>query len=403
MGDADRRLATELVYGVLRQRTRLDRALASVAPRGLAKLSPAVFTALRVAAYQLLFLDRVPAHAAINDAVSAVRAVGGGRMSGFANGLLRRLDREGEPQVPGADSDDYAEIALSMPRWLTSLLARELSPKELPAATLALSQPAPLCIRVNRRRSTKEDLALALTQERQCTIEVPQLGEHALLLTGFGSPDASASFQAGLFTVQDLGAQLVTLLCRPRAGERVLDACAGVGGKTTYLAELTDELRIDAADLSRRKLDLLEDSARRLGATGIQPIEVDLRTPGTKLAKTYDSVLLDAPCTGLGVLRRHPELRWRCDNRGDEMAERIRQMAALQRELLDSVAPHVGPGGALVYSVCTFTQEEGPLQIASFLERHPEFRPVDWLRTWPHHHPADAFFAVRLERSTRPW
>ncbi len=410
----DRALATEIAYGVVRHRSRLTRALAAHAPRGIAKLSPAVRVALEAAGYQILFLDRVPAYAAVDDAVRAVRGVAGPRVAGFANGLLRRLASEGEPPLPdrAADLAAHLEVACSLPAPVLAELARALPADELEAAALALTGPAPLWARVDPARLPVAELAARLEAERAGARAEPSLlCREAIRLTGAGSPEASPSFQDGLWTVQDLGAQLVGHLLGPRPGMRILDACAGVGGKATHLAQLAgDQLSIDAADQSARKLDLLTDTARRLRLTSIRPIESDLRRPGPELADAYDAILLDAPCTGLGVLRRHPELKWRL------CATAIAEMAALQRDLLAALWPRVGPGGALVYSVCTFTRAEGPEQIARFIADTPDceleppaaddgvpdwspvLRPEGTIATWPHRHEADAFFAARLRR-----
>lgn len=404
LGERDRRLATELVYGVLRHRSRLDRALDAMAHRGLRKLAPGIRVALRVAAYQILFLDRVPAHAAVDDAVAAVRRVGGKRMAGFANGLLRRLAREGEPRLPdpAADLRRHIEVTHSLPGWIVERIERGVGAEELDEAAAALSVPPQLVARVNRLRSTRAAVAERLRAEGAETRESPHSAD-ALFVTGLGDPDRSASFGEGLWTVQDLGAQLVTRLVTalsdPPLGEgsRLLDACAGLGGKSTYLAELTgDRARIDAVDVSGRKLALGEQAARRLGIESLRGIELDLLD--AELPAEYDAALLDAPCTGLGVLRRHPEAKWRLEE--SDVAE----MADLQRRLLDVVAARVRPGGALVYAVCSFTEEEGARQISSFLDRWPDYAPAHAagaqaeLRTWPHREEADAFYAVRLER-----
>jgi 16S rRNA (cytosine967-C5)-methyltransferase len=391
----DRGLATEIAYGVVRHRTRLERALASHAPRGLGKLSPAVRIALDAAAYQILFLDRVPAHAAVNDAVEAVRRVGGPRVGGFANGLLRKLCSAGEPPLPDAAADlrAHLEVACSMPRWLVDEVARAV-PDELDAAVRALTAPAPLWARVDPTRLAPDELARRLVAERPgITAEPSARVRGAVRVTGLGSPESSPSFQDGLWTVQDLGAQLVAQLAAPEPGQRVLDACAGVGGKATHLAQLAgDRAVIDAADLSPRKLDLLRDTARRLGLTSIRPVASDLTKPGDELGSDYDVVLLDAPCTGLGVLRRHPEVKWRC------AAGAAGELALLQHRILVALAPRVRPGGVLIYSVCTFTDAEGPAQIARFLAEHGDFTEEARLTTWPHRDDADAFFAVRLRR-----
>jgi 16S rRNA (cytosine967-C5)-methyltransferase len=403
LDERDRRLAAELVYGVLRHRSRIDRALAAHAQ--LKKTPPAVLGALRVAAYQLLFL-RVPAHAAVDDAVATVRAGhGGARTAGFANAVLRKLASDGEPPLPESPRERL-ETEHSLPRWLADLLVDSLTghPERgeaeskdaaiVSVAAAALNTPAPLWARVNLRRATREEVADALTAEGAQVSNVDGVHE-ALRVAGLGDPGASASFARGLWTVQDLGAQRIGLLANPRPGTRILDACAGVGGKSTHLAELTgDAATIDAADLSTQKLSLATQTAARLGHKSIRTITGDLLDPSMALAPEYDLVVLDAPCTGLGVLRRHPEAKWRLT------ADDPPRLAALQARLLDAMAARVAPGGALVYSVCTFTRLEGPVQAARFVERHRDFTPAGPpLQTWPHQDGADAFFAVRFTRS----
>ena len=431
----ERRLATELVYGVCRHQLRLDRALAALTPRGIRKLSPGILAILRVGAYELLFL-RTPDHAAVSSAVGATRRLAGPRPAGFVNGVLRRLAREGEPALPPrTDARAHVEVACSLPRWIVDRLAAEIgddSVGALEVAATALNGPAPLILRANALRGDRLALAERLRAEHpDAEVEPSPWAPHALIATGLGDPERSPSFVEGLWTVQDVGAQLVGHMGMPDAmpeaitgtapGWHILDACAGVGGKSTHLAELTgDRARIDAADVSESKLGLLAESAARLGIGGVTPRHVDLtRVAGAAwtaagLAETYDAVLLDAPCTGLGVLRRHPEAKARL--REDDVG----RMAVLQASLLDAVAPHVRPGGVLVYSVCTFTREEGPAQIEAFLARQPGFvlepppavagegAPA-WseleatpgpgiARTWPHRHEADAFFMARMRR-----
>jgi 16S rRNA (cytosine967-C5)-methyltransferase len=210
----------------------------------------------------------------------------------------------------------------------------------------------------------------------------------ALELEGLGDPARSPSFISGLWTVQDTGAQLVGITAAPRPGMKILDACAGVGGKATHLAELSDDAAtIDAADQNATKLGLSGETAGRLGLTSIRRHAIDLLGP--ELPGPYDLIVLDAPCTGLGVLRRHPDAKWRL--KPDDVA----RMAALQAQLLDAVARRLAPGGTLVYSVCTFTRAEGPDQVRRLAER-TGMRVVGEHRTWPPD--ADAFYLARLER-----
>ncbi len=411
LGEKDRRLATEITYGVLRHRSRLDRALASYAHKGIGKLPPGVLLALRVAAYQLLFLERIPDHAAVDDAVSEARRVGGPKLGGFANGLLRNLIRSGEPELPqGSDMRSVMERH-SMPEWLAEILLARVGADELETAAAGLQQVAPLSVRVNRLRIRREQLMLRLEEGEGASAIASPLYPWAVDLSRLGSPEHSQSFSDGLWTVQDQAAQIIGAMAQAEPDWKVLDACAGVGGKTTHLAE-SGVRHIDAIDLSKRKLDLLQASVKRLGLSGIHTQIVDATRDDAELGGQYDLVLLDAPCSGLGVLRRHPESKW-----GPDKRTQIVELARLQARLLDALSLRVKVGGYLLYSVCTFTTQEGPEQIRAFLLRHPEFEiappiegggeALDWdsllasdgsFESWPHRNGQDAFYAVRLQR-----
>jgi 16S rRNA (cytosine967-C5)-methyltransferase len=395
----DRALASELVYGVLRRRTRIDRALAAHAD--LSRTPPKVLTALRVGAYQLLFLDRVPAYAAVDDAVAAARDVAQ-KLGGFVNAVLRKLGPGKEPPLP-ADATERLAVEHSLPRWILDELAAavESSPvgetdpdlaaaarhDRLAALAAAFAEPAPLVARANRRRTTRDALAATL-RAAGATATPIEMAPMALRLEDAGDPSKQPSFQAGLWTVQDPGAQRVGHIASPRPGQRILDACAGVGGKSTHLAELVDDTAsIVAADQSRTKLELLAATAARLGLTSIRPQVCDLLDPAAPLGDTYDLIVLDAPCSGLGVLRRHPDAKWRLTP-GD-----VPRLALLQSRLLDALVPRLAPGGTLIYSVCTFTRAEGPDQIAALVGR-TNLRLELEQRTWPPD--ADAFYIARL-------
>lgn len=392
LDDRDRRLASELVYGVLRHRARIDHALGAYAD--LRRTPPRVVTALRVAAYQLLFLDRVPAYAAVDDAVAAARGAGGQKLAGFVNAVLRKLDKQREPALP-VDARERIEIEHSLPRWIVDELAAALTgPAGTDDAVLAeraaaFAQPAPIVARVNTRRTTRDAL-IAELREAGVTATPLEIAPSALVLDGLGDPAKNASFLAGRWTVQDTGAQLVGHTAAPHAGQRILDACAGVGGKSTHLAELTDDAAtIDAADLNQTKLGLLAETAARLGLTSIRRHACDLIDPRAPLADAYDLIVLDAPCSGLGVLRRHPDAKWRLSPAD------VPRLADLQRRLLDAIVPRLAPGGTLVYSVCTFTRAEGPEQVAALITR-TGLTLISEQRTWPPD--ADAFYVARLTR-----
>jgi 16S rRNA (cytosine967-C5)-methyltransferase len=381
LDERDRRLASELVYGVLRNRARIDRALAAHAD--LSRTPPKIQTALRVAAHQLLFLDRVPAYAAVDDAVQAARGIGGQKLAGFTNAVLRKITNSGEPALP-SDVRQRIEVEHSLPAWIVDELAAVVTAEELPVIAAALAQPPALVARVNVRKGTRDALAAELHELGVTTTTVESVPT-ALVLDGLGDPAKNAAFLAGRWTVQDTGAQLVGQIAAPTNGMRVLDACAGVGGKATHLAELA-EVTIDAADQSKTKLELCVQTTARLGLQGITTRVCDLTDPKAPLA-SYDLVILDAPCSGLGVLRRHPDAKWRLQ------PETVPRLAKLQAQLLDAVAARLAPGGVLVYSVCTFTREEGPAQIAALVARSGLVLESEQ-RTWPPE--ADAFYIARL-------
>lgn len=386
LDERDRRLVAELVYGVLRHRARLDRALGAHAD--LKRTPPRVVTALRVAAYQLMFLDRVPGYAAVDDAVGAARAIGGAKLAGFCNAVLRKLATAGEPALP-AEPRARLELEFSLPAWIAGELIAAAGDRAAELAA-AFAQPAPLIARANALRTTREAL-IAEFEAAGATAAPIADAPMAIAVDGLGDPSRNPGFLAGRWTVQDVGAQRVGLAAAPRAGQRILDACAGVGGKSTHLAELTgDAARIDAADQLPTKLALAGETARRLGISSIAPIACDLLDPAAPLAAAYDLIVLDAPCSGLGVLRRHPDAKWRLK------PDDVPRLAQLQRRLLDAVARRLAPGGALIYSVCTFTNAEGPAQIAALVER-TGLALVEQHRFWPPG--ADAFYLARLERA----
>jgi len=389
----DRALATELAYGVLRRRSRLDRAIVTYSTRGLAKLDSRALDALRVAAYQILFL-RVPAHAAVDDAVDAIKRARGPRLAAFANAVLRRLAERGEPPAP-QDPLERLLVLESCPRWIHAEWAAMLGERDAEALARAQSEPAPIGLRPSPGVDPAE-LCRRLHAERPAASLVPSpLVPGAVLAENAGALAETTAYLEGRFTLQDPAAQLASILVDPQPGERILDACAGVGGKSTHLAALTgDGGQIDAVDLSAQKLALAREHALRLGLRGITTHQHDLRAALPPSLSGYDRALVDAPCTGLGTLRRHPEIKWHREA-GD-----VRDLVALQTRLLDTVAAAVRPGGTLVYAVCTLTLDEGPAQIEAFLEGRDGWEKDEERVTLPHRDAADGFFLARLRRRT---
>ncbi len=405
----DRALLTELVYGVLRYRGRLDFAISRFCRQPLRKIEPAVLRLLRLGCYQLLLLDRIPSRAAVNETVELAKRLGLQRASGFINGILRALDR-GQQSLPWPDAEKkplaYLQQVLSLPEWLAESWLQDFGATEALALAEAMLQPAPFTVRVNTLRGSREqflDELSAAGYQAAATSYAPE----GVLIEG-GGPRRLPGDQQGSYQLQDEASMLIAHLLAPRPGERLLDACAAPGGKTTHLAALAENrAQIVALDISAARLAMVEAGARRLGAQGIGCQAWDLTRPAASPGLgNFDAILVDAPCSGLGTLRRNPESRWRRQPT-DLAGNADRQLA-----ILGQAAALLRSGGRLVYSLCTFTPEETDGVVQRFLAAHPEFAQVDlrcrvpsaWrelfdeqgaLRTWPHRHGGmDAFFAV---------
>ena len=398
-------LATELVYGTLRRALSLDAALGRHADRPLADVDPAARVLLRMGAYQLLHLG-TPPHAAVGEAVALARSVQHGRAAGFVNAVLRALARDPRPaDAPplGTDPAGHLAVAEALPRWLAEEWVAWFGPEEALAVAQAMNRPAPLCLRSPRRDALCERLVAAGVEA------VPTTRSPDGVLVGRGSVGACARAAGDVpFQVQDEAAQLVSLLAaghlRGRPG-RVLDACAAPGGKTFHLAELLGEGgEVVAVELHPRKADDLRREAARRGLAGrVRVVCADAARPIPGLEpSTFDAVLVDAPCTGLGTLRRHPELKLR------RSAADPARMAELQRPILAACAAYAAPGAPVTYSVCSLTRAEGPgvtaWAAARGLSRRapPAGFPGDVLDaagdllTLPSRHGCDGFYAARL-------
>jgi 16S rRNA (cytosine967-C5)-methyltransferase len=414
----DRALVTEIATGTLRWLARLDAVLAAHSSRPLDTLDPVVRRILRLAAYQLLFLDRIPARAVVDDAVEQTRVGGHQKATGFANGLLRslirgqshaRTARNAAATRPGADLDlDALAAELSHPRWL---LARWVERYGLDAAvrwTRFNNEPAALTLRTNTSRGSREALLAALADE--AIVSEPTTVAAQGLRVRSGDALSSQAMRDGRFIVQDEASQLVGELAAALAGPRMLDACAAPGGKTLTLATALPgaPALVVAADRRPRRLRLLKQNLVR---GGIRPtvLQIDLRR-ALPFPPIFDLVLVDAPCSGLGTLRREPDIKWR------RAEAELPELARAQGTMLDVASRVVAPGGRLVYATCSSEPEENDEVVDAFLGRHPEFEairaPTDRvapglasvldgagrLRTLPHEHGLEAFFASSLVR-----
>ncbi len=414
LSDADRALATAIVLGVLRHRARIDHALGALLARPLDTLPAAIRTILRVGAYEILDLDRVPASAATSEAVTLASRWGHAGTAALVNAVLRRLASEGPAPPPEENADPIGHLSIvhSHPRWLVARWAARWGTEEARALLVANTIPAPTVLRVNTLRATPAEL-VALLRARGMQAEPGALPE-AVRVRG-SLVRRLPLYDQGLCAPQDEGAMLVVLAAADAAapGSTVVDACAAPGGKTLHLAALmSDRGRVLAVDIHPDKVRALARRAAAFGATCVEACQADATEIGRRWPDGADLVLADAPCSGLGTIRRRPEIKWRVQE------EALRRGAGRQLAILRGAAGAVRRGGALVYSVCSNEPEEGPEVVRAFLSGSPEFvrapfagafpravegQPVDGAgegeaHLLPHRHGTDGFYVARLRR-----
>jgi 16S rRNA (cytosine967-C5)-methyltransferase len=390
LSEPDRHLATELAYGSVRRLLPIDHALARFLRRPIGRASARARAALRIGAYQVLF-TRIPTHAAVSETVS----LGDERERGFINAVLRRLVRE-PPRPPKGEDEEAISARTGLSPWAVKELRLLLGDQAEPAAA-ALAAPARVMLRTNTCRTTVEELHRDL---QQAGIETERGTIHpASLRLRRGDPGRLPGFAEGRFNVQDEASAWVVDVLDPKPDDRVLDACAGPGGKASDIACRAGA--VVAGDRSERRARLVRHAADRLGVRARVLIQ-DAQAPA--LREGFDRILVDAPCTGLGAARRRPELLWRADPR------ELSRLARLQVGLAAGVAPLLRAGGVLVYSVCTFPRAETDAVCDALLSQAPFLRPDPFsgpdgdeaprARLWPHRHGTDAMFVARFTRSS---
>ena len=402
-------LATELVYGTLRWQRYLDWILQPHSRRPIGGLDVRPLVLLRLAAYQIAFLERIPAFAAVNDAVTLARASNKPGVDGFVNAVLRSFARRGprerEP-APPRDRIDALATRWSHPTWLAARWIARFGEDDAVALMRAMNERPPLTVRTNTLRTTREALAARLAAEG-LEFRASQHAAEGLDVQHGGMPASWRAFGEGLCAVQDEASMLVSHLLAPRPGDAVADVCAAPGTKTTHLAQLMDNRgRILAFDPQPARLARVKESAARLGATIVETMDGTAEALAPGFVDTCDAVLVDAPCSNLGVLRRNPEVKWR-----REPAD-VTANADRQRTILSAAATMVKPGGALVYATCSLEPEENDEVAAWLLATRRDFAvaspstfpiPLDrvgFLRCLPNLHGTDGFTAVKFVRRT---
>jgi 16S rRNA (cytosine967-C5)-methyltransferase len=402
----DAALATELVYGTLRWQRYLDWILAPHSRRRLPALDPRVRVLLRMSAYQLAFLERVPAFAAVNDAVTLARRAPG--VAEYVNAVLRAFARRGAAErepTPPPDPVDALATRCSFPTWLAARWISRYGAEEAEALMRALNARPPLTLRANALRTTREALAARLREEEGVPSRPTRLAAEGLVVESGGDPGRWRVFADGACVVQDEASMLVAHLLEPAAGATIADVCAAPGTKTTHLAELMGNRgRVLAFDPQPGRLARVGEAAARLGVTIAETVEGPVETLAPRWAAACDGALVDAPCSNLGVLRRNPEVKWR------RQPADVAAAGRRQRVILAAAATLVRPGGRLVYATCSLEPEENDEVARDFLAAEPAFAvepPLEcpvapdaagFVRCLPHRHGTDGFTAIRFRR-----
>lgn len=372
--DIDRAFVTELVYGTVKWRLTLDRVIASFSKIKMEKLSPWILNILRLGAYQLLNMTKVPQSAACNESVKLAGRYGHKASAGFVNAVLRNIARYGNnAALPLKESDltGYLSVKYSYPKWLAEkyigLFGAEFAESLLDAGN---STPE-LTVRANTLKVSAAELVGKLLEEGVEALPGKYMGE-AVVIKSPVSIAKLGAFQKGLFQVQDESSMLPARVLAPEPGEWVLDACSAPGGKATHMAQLMQNRGVVVArDIHEHKLKLIDEAAARLGINIIRSELHDATLPDTKYNQAFDRVLLDAPCTGLGIIRRKPDIKWARETKD------LESITALQKQLIHIVSRTVKPGGVLVYSTCTILPEENEGVVNTFLEQNIEFEADD--------------------------
>jgi 16S rRNA (cytosine967-C5)-methyltransferase len=406
----DRAFITELTYGTLRWRGRLDWGIRQFSKIPFDKIEPGILNILRIGLYQILFLTRTPSSAAVNESAELAKGIRGKGGAGFVNAVLRSILRKGGEASFSKVVEDpllFLSVTESHPPWLVKRWVDEFGLKEATEICKFNNQISNLTLRTNTLKTSRTILVEKLEDRGLKAVPCPFSEEGFFLDTP--PPISEIPFlKKGLFIIQDEASQLVTSIMDPMPGERILDACAAPGGKTTHMAQrMRNEGEVYALDLNQAKLKWIEEMCQRLGIRIVKTIKGDATKPlPVPEGVRFDRILADVPCSGFGTLRKNPDLKWR---RGEED---VRRLSFLQSSILGNLSGYVKEGGILVYSTCTVFHEENENVVEKFLERHPAFQldrmeevlpgklqsfiQNGFFKTFPQRNGMDGFFAARM-------
>lgn len=406
----DKALVTEIVNGTLRNLTRIDWVKSQFVKKN--KIEPWIEDIIRCGIYQLLFLDRVPDSAVCNESAELARKRGNEGTVKFVNGVLRNISRNKEKlEYPDKEKESikYLSVFYSHPEWMVKKWMKDFGVDFTEELLKSNNEIPPFTIRCNRLKINKQEL-LTMLSEENIDCQEGSYNSEAIHIRGTSSIEGKDSFKKGYYQVQDESSMLVAHIIDPKAGERILDMCSAPGGKTTHIAELMgNQGEIVARDVHPHKLKLVEESCSRLGIGIVRTELHNAMLLDEESLEKFDKVLLDAPCSGLGVMRRKPDLRWKKER------DDFRELAKLQREMLEMASKYVKPEGVLVYSTCTINKTENlevvkeflscsqQFQLESIIRQIPENLVCEsaykgYLELFPNTHGTDGFFIAKMRK-----
>ena len=403
----DASLATRLSYGVIQNKMLLDYYIDVWCSQRAVHLEPVVLNSLRIGGYQILFMDKIPHSAAVNEAVEMVKRWGRPKAAGMVNAILRKFVANwmNMPALPQGTTADYLSVRYSHPRWLVQRLLDILGPEETEQYLQKNNDIVPTTIQVNPLKTTPAKLEKELTAACVAVKQHPWQ-EGCFEVSGTGDLESLPAFREGRFTVQDAAARLVATVAAPAPEFRVMDVCAAPGGKSFALAmDMGDKGDILSCDIHPHKLKLIENGAARLGLQSIRTVLADAGESHTAWIAAADLVVADVPCSGLGIIRKKPDIRYKDP-------KELANLPKIQRRILENAAIYVRPGGTLVYSTCTVLPEENENIIQAFLSIHPEYELMPFelpkpigktdgqLTLWPQRFGTDGFYICRMKRKS---
>jgi len=371
LSDSDKGLITELIYGIVSNKTAIDFIISRYSKIKLKKMTPWVLNILRMGVFQIYYMDKIPYSAACNEAVKLAKKYSHKAGSGFVNGVLRSFSKDAESfEFPdGKSAAEDLSVKYSYPLWMTEKLVAEYGPECSKKLFEDTNNARGVFLRCNSLKISEKELLEVLDNEGiVCEkTDIP----NAFLVKGRINIEKSDAYKKGYYSLQNISSQRAISALDPKCGQTVIDMCAAPGGKSCAIAEkMNNEGKIYSFDIFQHKIELIKKSAERLGITIISPKVHDARTVNEDLLNSADCVLADVPCSGLGVIHKKPDIKWK------RTEEDVKELCLLQKEILETAAGYVKRGGTLLYSTCTILPEENRIQISEFLNTHSEYKKV---------------------------